>query len=81
MQLTIPKAFVRFVGNSLHPTDYPRIDQWATRFKKWIDAGIEEIYFFMHMYDEGKSPELTQYVVKAFNKKFNLAIPEVRFVA
>jgi len=80
MQLTIPKTFVRFVGNSLHPTDYPRIDQWALRFKKWIDAGIEEIYFFMHMHDEGKSPELTQYVVRSFNKKCKLDLPEVKFV-
>lgn len=80
MQLTVPKTFVRFVGNSLHPTDYPRIDGWASRFKKWIDDGIEEIYFFMHMHDEGKSPELTQYVVKSFNKKCKLDLPEVKFV-
>jgi uncharacterized protein YecE (DUF72 family) len=80
MHLTIPKAFVRFVGNSLHPSDFPRIDNWATRFKKWLDAGIEEIYFFMHMHDEGKSPELTQYVVKEFNKKCHLDLPEVEFV-
>lgn len=80
MQLTIPKTFVRFVGNSLHPTDYPRIDSWATRFKKWMDAGIEEIYFFMHMHDEGKSPELTQYVVESFNKKAKMNLPEVEFV-
>jgi uncharacterized protein YecE (DUF72 family) len=80
MQLTIPKVFVRFVGNSLHPSDFPRIDNWATRFMKWLDAGIEEIYFFMHMHDEGKSPELTQYVVKEFNKKCKLDLPEVKFV-
>ena len=80
MQLTIPKAFVRFVGNSLHPTDYPRIDSWAQRFKKWMNEGIEEIYFFMHMHDEGKSPELTQYVVKSFNKTAKMALPEVKFV-
>jgi hypothetical protein len=75
-----PKAFVRFAGNSLHPTDYPRIDKWATRFKKWIDEGIEEIYFFMYMHDEGKSPELTQYVVESFNKKCKPDIPAVKFV-
>ena len=80
MHLTIPKTFIRFVGNSLHPSDYPRIDHWATRLKKWIDAGIEEIYFFMHMHDEGLSPELTQYVIKQFNKKCGLKIPEVQFV-
>jgi len=80
MHLTIPKAFVRFVGNSLHPSDFPRIDNWATRFKKWLDSGIEEIYFFMHMHDEGKSPELTQYVVSEFNKRCKLNLPEVKFV-
>jgi uncharacterized protein YecE (DUF72 family) len=29
MYLTVPKAFVRFVGNSLHPSDYIRIDEWG----------------------------------------------------
>lgn len=80
MRLTIPKAFIRFVGNSLHPSDYPRIDQWAARIKKWLDADIEEVYFFMHMHDEGLSPELTQYTVKQFNKKCGLNLPEVEFV-
>ena len=81
MNLTIPKTFIRFVGNSLHPSDFPRIDQWATRIRKWMDAGIEDVYFFMHMHDEGKSPELTQYVVQAFNKKCKLDIPEIQFVS
>lgn len=80
MNLTIPKTFIRFVGNSLHPTDYPRIDLWAKRLKKWMDAGLEEAYFFMHMHDEGKSPELTQYVVKSFNKTCKLDLPDVEFV-
>jgi uncharacterized protein YecE (DUF72 family) len=80
MQLTIPTAFIRFVGNSLHPSDYPRIDNWAAQLKKWIDAGIEEFYFFMHMHGERKFPELTQYVVTQFNKKCNLNLPEVKFV-
>lgn len=80
MNLTIPKAFIRFVGNSLHPSDYPRVDQWATRINKWIEQGIEEIYFFMHMHDEGKSPELTQYVIEQINKKTSIQLSEVAFV-
>lgn len=80
MQLTVPKTFIRFVGNSLHPTDFPRIDSWARRLKKWRDAGIEEIYFFMHMHDEGKSPELTQYLVQSFNRYGKMELPPVRFV-
>ncbi|WP_336514172.1 DUF72 domain-containing protein [Pollutibacter soli] len=81
MNLTTPKTFIRFVGNSLHPTDFKRIDQWANRIKKWLDTGIDEIYFFMHMHDEGKSPELTQYVVQSFNRKCKLDLPEVEFVS
>jgi len=45
--------------------------------KKWLDMGIEEIYFFMHMHDEVLSPELTQYVVKQINKKTAIRLPEV----
>ena len=45
-----------------------------------MDAGIEAVYFFMHMHNEGKSPELTQYVVQQFTKKCKLNIPEVTFV-
>ncbi|MEO6001470.1 MAG: DUF72 domain-containing protein [Chitinophagaceae bacterium] len=80
MQLTVPKTFVRFVGNSLHPSDYRRIDNWITRIKKWLDEGIEEIYFFMHMHDEAKSPELSQYLIEQLNKKCKLGLAEIKFV-
>ena len=80
MQLTIPKTFIRFVGNSLHPTDYTRIDHWAKRIKKWIDGGIEEIYFFMHMHNEATSPELTKYVVEQFNRVCRLDLSPVRLL-
>ena len=79
MRLTIPKAFIRFVGNSLHPSDYTRIDNWVNRLKQWIDEGIEEIYFFMHMHDEGKSPELSQYLIEQLNRKCNLQLDEISF--
>lgn len=67
MHLTIPKAFIRYVGNSLHPTDFTRIDAWIERMKFWLDNGMEELYFFMHMHDEAYSPELTVYLVDKMN--------------
>lgn len=79
-RLTTPKAFVRFVGNSLHASDFPRIDNWAKKIKKWLDAGIEEIYFFMHMHDEGLSPELSRYTVEKLNKLCKLELTPVEFV-
>ena len=69
MKLTAPVAFIRFVGNNLHPTDYPRIDAWAGRLKTWIDKGLREIYFIIHSPDELYAPELALYVVEQFNRQ------------
>lgn len=80
MHLTIPKTFVRYVGNSLHKTDFPRIDAWVERMKYWLDNGIEEINFFMHMHDEATSPELTVYLVEKINKVCGLSLTAPQFV-
>jgi uncharacterized protein YecE (DUF72 family) len=77
MHLTLPKTLIRFVGNSLHPSDYSRCDDWIKRIKHWLSAGMQELYFFMHMHDEAHSPELSEYLAKALNKacKLNLPVP------
>ncbi|WP_026768917.1 DUF72 domain-containing protein [Asinibacterium sp. OR53] len=80
MQLTIPKAFIRYVGNSLHPTDYTRIDEWIARIQYWIDQGLEELYFFMHMHDEAFSPELTVYLVDRLNAACGLNLLKPSFL-
>lgn len=80
MHHTIPKAFVRFVGNSLHPTDYTRIDEWIEKIKYWLDNGLEELYFFMHMHDETYSPELTVYIVDKLNAACNLQLAKPVFI-
>lgn len=80
MHLTIPKAFIRYVGNSLHPSDYTRCDVWVERMKYWLDHGMEELYFFMHMHDEATSPELTVYLVDKMNKEFGLNLIKPKFI-
>jgi uncharacterized protein YecE (DUF72 family) len=80
MHLTIPKAFIRYVGNSLHPTDYTRIDAWVKRMKYWLDQGMKELSFFMHMHDEATSPELTVYLVDKMNKACGLDLIKPTFV-
>lgn len=79
MYLTTPKTFIRFVGNSLHESDYPRCDDWVKRIKVWIDKGLEEVYFFMHMHDEAKSPELIKYFIEKLNSacKLNVQVPAI----
>lgn len=74
MELTAPYAFIRFVGNGLHPTDYERIDEWVQRIKNWISQGIGEVYFFMHQHDEMDSVALCDYVIKRLNEVCKLEI-------
>jgi uncharacterized protein YecE (DUF72 family) len=80
MELTVPKAFIRYVGNSLHKTDYTRTDEWIERMKYWFDKGLEELYFFMHMHDEAYSPELTVYLVDKMNEQCGLDLMKPKFM-
>ncbi len=68
MHLSTPDCFIRFVGNSLHPTDYTRIDDWVQRIKHWMKLGLENCYFFMHQHEELHSPELIKYLIEQLNK-------------
>jgi uncharacterized protein YecE (DUF72 family) len=69
MRLTAPVAFIRWVSNSGHPTDYPRIDAWADRISDWVKRGLREVYFFVHAHDEAHTPGLVAYVIEQLNKK------------
>jgi uncharacterized protein YecE (DUF72 family) len=80
MHLTIPKAFVRFVANSKHPTDYMRLDNWVERIKGWLENGLEELYFFIHMPDELYSPELTVYLTDKLKTACGLDLPRPIFI-
>ncbi len=80
MHLTQTKTFIRYVGNSLHPTDYTRIDEWVNRIKYWLDNGLTHLYFFMHMHDEAFSPELTIYLADELKRACNLNIKTPEFL-
>jgi len=81
MELTVPKTFIRYVGNSLHKTDYTRTDAWIKRIKYWLDNGLEELYYFMHMHNEATSPELTVYLVDKMNAELGLKLKKPTFVS
>lgn len=66
------KTMIRFVGNGLHPTDYLRIDDWITRLKSWIAAGLQDIYLFPHEPDNILAPVLAEYVVKAAQEQLSI---------
>ncbi len=59
------KIFIRFTGNSLHQTDYERIDQWISSIQKSFEY-INECYFFFHQPQEHLGVELAQYFLEKF---------------
>ena len=80
MNLPTAHAFIRFVGNSLHPTDYARVDEWVDRIQHWQTMGLQSVWFFMHQHDERYSPELADYVVEKLNKKLGLQLQRPKFI-
>jgi uncharacterized protein YecE (DUF72 family) len=80
MHLTTPKTFVRFAGNSLHPTDYARIDNWVNQIRHWLENGLQELYFFIHMPDDIFAPELSVYFIDKLNETCGLQLKKPVFV-
>lgn len=78
-RLTKSEAFIRFVGSNLHPSDYRRLEEWATRIGSWIDRGIKRIYFFMHHPDEVHTPTLVTHFTRLLNERcgLSLSVPEL----
>ncbi len=74
MELTTPDAFIRFVGNGLHPTDFSRIDEWVDRLGRWCDQGLNKIYFFLHQHDEKDTPILADYTIKKLNERLGTSL-------
>jgi uncharacterized protein YecE (DUF72 family) len=74
MHLAGPKTMIRFVANNLHPTDYARMDDWVNRITYWVDNGLEELYFIIHMDNEKHSPELAVNLVDKLNTACGLQL-------
>lgn len=77
MRLTTPTAFVRYVGAN-HPTDYTRLDEWIQTIVQWKEAGLQQLYFFIHQNVEIESPLLAAHFIEKLNKAIgtNLHIPQ-----
>jgi uncharacterized protein YecE (DUF72 family) len=75
MRLTSPVAFIRFVTNSLHPTDYQRADAWVERIGCWAGKGLQAVYIFVHSPEEVTSPEIMRYLVSRLNERGLASLP------
>lgn len=62
-------VFVRFVANSLHATDYRRIDEWVARLIDWAGRGVRNIYFCLHQPDESLNVALAGYMIDQINAR------------
>jgi uncharacterized protein YecE (DUF72 family) len=80
MELATPNAFIRFVGNGLHLTDYSRIDEWIDRLSDWRDKGLQSIYFFLHQHDEKDTPVLADYTIRKLNERLGINLPAPKFI-
>ncbi|HYG52993.1 MAG TPA: DUF72 domain-containing protein [Flavobacteriales bacterium] len=73
-RLTNKTAFIRFVANNLHSTDFKRMDDWVDRLKAWINSGLENVYFFVHTPDKSLVPELAIYFIHRLNHAATLSL-------
>ncbi len=78
-RLTSKTAFIRFTANDLHPTDYQRLDDWIKRLCTWIDSGLEQLYFFMHIPNKSLCPQLVQYFIQGLNAAAGLKLEVPKF--
>lgn len=75
-RLTNSTAFIRFGANNLHPTDYPRMEEWAALLHTWIEKGLQTAYFFLHTPIKHYNLELATYMIDTLNQKgYNLKAP------
>lgn len=80
MHITVPKIFIRYVGNGMHATDHTRAVQWAERIKYWLDNGMEEIYFMLHMQEETTTPAMAAYMADQLHAICELNIVKPVFI-
>lgn len=71
------RAMVRFTGDSLAPTDLPRLDAWLERILFWREKGLEEAYFFLHQPQEVDCAALAEHAAPQLQTA-GLTVPEFR---
>jgi uncharacterized protein YecE (DUF72 family) len=78
MHLTTRTLMLRFVGNTLHPTDFTRLADWAGRIRQWRDQGLERAILFLHQPDNALMPEFAEKVIPLLNQQLgtNIAPPK-----
>jgi len=69
VSLPRPLACVRFLATTDDAVDHARLDHWTARIARWRDAGLRELFFWLHAPDNVGAPGL----VAAFRERFERA--------
>lgn len=72
MARTAPFSMIRFVGNRLDPTDWPRLDQWRARLVQWQQQGTQNIYFIGHQTDERMAAAQMAWILDRLQPNLNM---------
>jgi len=73
-RLTTPVAFIRFVS-STDVIDKLRLSEWVTKIKEWKEAGLKQVYFFVHQKIDPETPFLSTEFVKELNEQLGCELP------
>ncbi len=80
MHLPVPSAFIRFVGNLAHPTNFQRADDWVERIKSWQQQGLEYLFLFVHLQQTVDEPKLADYFIQRLNIELGLQLKRPQFI-
>ena len=74
MELTIPHAFIRFVGIGDDPINYKRLDEWVERIREWREDGLQSLWFFVHGGEANKELAWSTYLINNLNHALGLTL-------
>jgi uncharacterized protein YecE (DUF72 family) len=77
MRLTTSQAFIRFIGNDLHPTDFTRITDWLHKIALWKQQGLQQLFFFLHAPQQHHATEMAQYTINQIQTIINITLPPI----
>ncbi len=69
MSLTQPKLIVRFQGCFPSARDDQRIRDWMDRLVDWANAGMDEIFFFIHQARNGAIPQTVDFALRCLHER------------
>lgn len=79
--LTTSFSVLRWIGNSLHPSDSLRSKAWAQRLLDWQGLGLQRMYYFIHQPDDVLAPEMTDLVIADLNEALGDVLPPLSKVS